>query len=198
MALPGSPIAEDLLLRAGLQGDGLAAFAVMRRQTLSGRTLATERVFEQWRAGIARIGHPLVGQIASVVAPPGATPARPGPAIDWDRIAEALARPPGLDIAAPAALSDKPFIRRFDNALLTVEECEYLIGMSARLLAPAGVVDKTSGTTEAQLGSDKQRRGVLAGSPGFGGSRDQSASCGGCRFGCGQWRDDQRADVPAG
>jgi prolyl 4-hydroxylase len=150
MALPGSPIADDLLLRAGIQGDGLAAFAVMRRQTLSGRTLATERVFEQWRAGIARIGHPLVEQIASVVASPDATPARPGPVIDWDRIGEALARPPGLDIAAPAALSDKPFIRRF-NALLTVEECEYLIGISARLLAPAGVVDKTTGQPKQSL-----------------------------------------------
>lgn len=144
MTLPGSLLADDLLLRAGLQGDGIAAYAVMRRQTLRGRTLATERVFEQWRAGIARIAHPLVDRISSVVASAEATPTRPGPVIEWDRIGELLSTPPGLDIATPVALSDRPFIRRF-NALLSVEECEYLIGLSARFLVPAGVVDKTTG-----------------------------------------------------
>ena len=144
MATPGSPFADDLLLRAGLQGDGIAAYAVMRRQTLRGRTLATERVFEQWRAGIARIGHPLVDRISSVVASAEAMPTRPGPVIEWDRIGELLSTPPGLTIADPTALSDTPFIRRF-NALLSMEECEYLIGLSARFLVPAGVVDKTSG-----------------------------------------------------
>jgi prolyl 4-hydroxylase len=144
MAEPGSAIGGDLLLRAGLQGDGIAAYAVMRRQVLKGRTLATERVFEQWRAGIARIGHPLVERISSVVASPDATPVRPGPAIEWDRISELLSQPPGLRLAIPASLSERPYIRVF-NGLMSVEECEYLIGLSARLLVPAGVVDKATG-----------------------------------------------------
>jgi prolyl 4-hydroxylase len=144
MAEPGSALSGDLLLRAGLQGDGMAAFAVMRRQTLLGRTLATERVFEQWRAGIARIGHPLTARIASVAAPPDASPVRPGPEVEWDRIAGLLRVPPGLGRQKPTSLSEKPFIRRF-NGLMSAEECEYLIGMSARLLVPAGVVDKSTG-----------------------------------------------------
>jgi prolyl 4-hydroxylase len=35
-------------------------------------------------------------------------------------------------------------VRRFDH-LLSVEECEYLIGLSARLLVPAEVLDRTTG-----------------------------------------------------
>lgn len=144
MASPRSSLAEELLVRAGLQGDGLAGFAIVRRQALHGRTLAPEHVFAQWRAGVAQIGHPLAASIANVIADPTATPKSPGPNTHWNAIAAVLATPPGLAAKQPTAITDKPFIRRFDN-LLTVEECEYVIGLSARMLQPAAIVDGATG-----------------------------------------------------
>ena len=41
-------------------------------------------------------------------------------------------------------MESKPLIKRF-NALLTVEECEYVIGLSARMLQPAAIVDGATG-----------------------------------------------------
>lgn len=144
MASPDDPIAADLLLRAGLKGDGLAAFAILRRQMLRGRTLATERAFAQWREGVVRIGHPLAARVANVIASPDATVKRPEGEPAWAEIERALNVPPGLTIVTPAAFSDEPYIRRFDN-LLSVEECDYLIGLSSRYLIPAEVLDRTSG-----------------------------------------------------
>lgn len=144
MAAPDSPLADDLLLRAGLKGDGLAAFAILRRQPLRGRTLATERAFAQWRDGVARIGHPYAGRVADVIAPADAAPSRPAPDAAWEQIAQILDTPPGTNVAAAKPISETPTVRRFDN-LLSIEECEYLIGLSARLLVPAEVLDRTSG-----------------------------------------------------
>lgn len=144
MAAPGSALTEDLLLRAGLQGDGLAAFSLLRRLALKNRVLASERVYAQWREGVTRIGHPLVQRVASAVAPADATTVRPGADVDWQQIERLLAEPPAVKVAAPSPRSEKPLIRRFDG-LLTIEECEYVIGLSMRYLIPAEVLDRTSG-----------------------------------------------------
>ena len=140
IAVPTSRLAENLLRHAALKGDALAAFALMRRQPLRGRTLATERAFAEWRAAIGRIGHPLTHLIATLLSDPRAQPSAPPPDIDWHRVSDVLARPPGIDAKPPEAVSDAPFVRRFSE-LMTVEECEYLIGLTARLLAPAEIVD---------------------------------------------------------
>lgn len=139
MAAPNSPLAEDLLLRAGLLGDGLSGFAILRRQALRGRTLAPERAFRAWREGMQKIGHPLAALVASVTARDEALKLPEGHP-DFDAIAGLLADPPGLELAQPTVVSEQPFVRRF-HKLLTVEECEYIVGLSSRLLAPASVVD---------------------------------------------------------
>jgi prolyl 4-hydroxylase len=69
---------------------------------------------------------------------------RPAPEATWDKIEDVLREPPGLDIGAPSAVSDRPFVRRFAK-LLSVEESEYLIGLSSRYLVPAEVLDRSSG-----------------------------------------------------
>jgi prolyl 4-hydroxylase len=143
MAAPRSALAEDLLLRAGLLGDGLSGYAILRRQTLRGRTLAPERAFAAWRAGMAQIRHPLADRVAGITAgqvttkPPEGHP-------DFDQIEELLKEPPGLTLNEPSSVADQPYIRRFDK-LLTVEECEYVIGLSSRILAPASVIDGATG-----------------------------------------------------
>ena len=142
MAAPGSPLAADLLLRAGLKGDGLAAFAIMRRQSLQGRTLATERAFAQWREGVKRIGHPLASRIENVVAVPNPSVSPPVPQAAWDEAEDLLREPPGLNVAAPQIVSGQPVIRRFAR-LLTTEESEYLIGLSSPYLVPAEVLDRS-------------------------------------------------------
>lgn len=143
MAAPGSPLAEDLLLRAGLLGDGLAGFAIMRRQALTGRTLAPERAFAAWRGGMEKIRHPLAERVAGATA--GSVVTKPPEGFpDFDQIGELLKRPPRLDVPAPVTMSDQPYARRFDK-LLTVEECEYIIGLGSRLLAPASVIDGSAG-----------------------------------------------------
>ncbi len=144
MAAPGSRLAEDLLRHAALKGDGLAAFAVLRRQALRGRTLASERAFAQWRDGMARIGHPLAKLVAPVVSRPEAAPSSPPPEVDWFQVTALLVGPPGVKTGVPDAVSEAPFIRRY-GGLLTIEECEYLMGLTARLLVPAEVFDRTSG-----------------------------------------------------
>jgi hypothetical protein len=143
MAEPCSPRAEDLLLRAAVRGDGLAGYAVVRRQDLYGRTLAPERVFALWRDGLAKIGHPLAHRIATTTASAETSPMLPEGQPDFDAIATILAAPPGLKVAAPKVVSENPLIRRFDN-LLTIEECEYIVGVSWRMLAPASVIDATA------------------------------------------------------
>jgi prolyl 4-hydroxylase len=150
MAAPGSALAEDLLLRAGLMGDGLSGFAILRRQTLLGRTLAPERAFAAWRAGVEKIRHPLAGSVAEVKA--GSVVTRPPEGHpDFDKIATLLAEPPGLALKEPAPVSEQPYVRRFDK-LLTVEECEYIIGLASRLLAPASVIDASTGRgTQSEL-----------------------------------------------
>jgi hypothetical protein len=143
MAAPHSPLAEDLLLRAGLLGDGLSGYAILRRQTLLGRTLAPERAFAAWRAGMEKIRHPLADRVAGITAGQVATKAPEGHP-DFDRIAELLREPPGLALTEPTPVADQPYIRRFDK-LLTVEESEYIIGLASRLLAPASVIDGATG-----------------------------------------------------
>jgi hypothetical protein len=142
MAAPGSPLAEDLLLRAGLLGDGLSGFAILRRQQLLGRTLAPERAFAAWRAGMEKIKHPLATRVASVTA--GKVAAKmPEGHPDFDQIEALLKEPPGLALRETVAVSEQPFVRRFEK-LLTVEECEYIVGLASRLLVPASVVDGSS------------------------------------------------------
>lgn len=143
MAAPRSALAEDLLLRAGLLGDGLSGYAILRRQALHGRTLAPERALAAWRAGMEKIRHPLAERVAGVTAgsvvtkPPEGHP-------DFDEIGALLKEPPGLSLQEPLAVSDQPYVRRF-NMLLTVEECEYVIGLASRILAPASVIDGAAG-----------------------------------------------------
>jgi len=145
MASPGSVLAEDLLLRAGLKGDGLAAFAVLRRQA-SGRVLAAEEYCAQWRVGIARFNHPLAPLVAAATpaAPGQIDPKLPEGAVDWAAVRALLAVPPGVAMRDGAQVSAQPFIRRFES-LLSAEECEYVLGMSARHLRPAEIVDQSSG-----------------------------------------------------
>ncbi len=143
MAAPRSPLAEDLLLRAGLMGDGLSGFAIMRRKEVHGRTLAPERAFSAWREGMQKIRHPLADRVVGVTAGPVVTKPPEGYP-DFEKIAELIKDPPGLSFKEPLAVSDQPYVRRFDG-LLTVEECEYIIGLSSRLLAPASVIDGAAG-----------------------------------------------------
>lgn len=143
MAEPGSPLAQDLLLRAGLKGDGLAAVSILRRQLRTGRPLASEDICAQWRVGVARFNHPLAGSLGSAIAA-AEEPPLPSGDVDWNAIASRLTEPPGVvDVPAMAAC-ERPVIRRFEK-LLTAEECDYIMGVSARHLRPAEIVDQTSG-----------------------------------------------------
>lgn len=151
IAAPASRLADDLLRHAALKGDALAAFALMRRQPLRGRTLATERAFAEWRVAIGRIGHPMRHLVATLVSDPRAQPSAPPPDIDWHQVSALLASPPGIEVMSREVVSDAPFIRRFSE-LMTVEEREYVIGLTARLLAPATIVDRsTSLPLQSQL-----------------------------------------------
>lgn len=143
MASPKSALGEDLLLRAGLMGDGLAAFAVLRRQA-GGRVLAAEEYCAQWRAGIAQLKHPLANLVISQAPLPGDGPNPPGPNPDWEPVRALLKQPPGVTVPPPVQVSERPYVRRF-NKLMSAEECEYLIGISARYLRPAQIVDQESG-----------------------------------------------------
>jgi hypothetical protein len=143
MAAPGSAQAEDLFVRAGLAGDGLAGYTILQRHQRLGRTLAGEREFALWREGLKSIGHPLAPLVAGVTAPVDAAPKLLENGPDWDAIAALLTEPPGLNVPAPHFVSEAPYIRRFEK-LLSDEECAYVIGISARLLAPAQVVDRSA------------------------------------------------------
>lgn len=144
MVEPASQVAQDLLLRASLKGDGLAAFAVLRRQMQTGRALAREEICVQWRNGMSRVNHPLAGVVANAIVQPGAEPPLPSGDPDWIGISERLATPPGTTVASATGVSERPLIRRFDR-LLSAEECEYLMGVSARHLRPAEIVDQSNG-----------------------------------------------------
>ena len=141
MAEPGSPLAQDLLLRAGLKGDGLAAVAILRRQLRTGQPLASEDICAQWRAGVARFNHPLAAHLGGAIV---GEPPLPSGDIDWDAVASRVANPPGLVDAPAITACERPVIRRLTK-LLTAEECDYVMGLSARHLRPAEIVDQSSG-----------------------------------------------------
>lgn len=149
MAAPGSAFAEDLLVRAGLNGDGFAAFAVLRRQAMQQRALAHEHYGAQWRAGMARLQHPLYDRIAAPVALTGEA-REPTGGIDWDALTALLKTLPGVGAPTPTTLNERPTVVRFDK-LLSHEECEYLVGLSARHLRPAEIVDQKSGEAKHSL-----------------------------------------------
>jgi prolyl 4-hydroxylase len=94
---------------------------------------------------MARIAHPLAALVASVTSRAEAAPTAPPGDIDWRQVSAVLASPPGLKHAAPDAVSETPYVRRF-AAFMTAEECEYLIGLSSRLLVPAEVFDRATAT----------------------------------------------------
>src|SRR5262249_20621705 len=108
MAAPGSALAQDLLLRAGLKGDGFAAFAILRRQMQTGRALASEDVCVQWRTGMQRLNHPLAAEVANAIIEPNAKPPLPSGDPDWARVAELVATPPGTIIAHTQDLAERP------------------------------------------------------------------------------------------
>ena len=143
MAAPQSQIAENLLVLAGMMGDGHAAYAVLRRQA-SGRVLAREEICAQWRAGLARLNHPLADRVATIPATAGAGTSPSYVDMDWDEVSALLSAPPGVARDVGTRVSERPLVLRFDR-LMSEEECEFLIGWSARYLRPAEIVDQTSG-----------------------------------------------------
>ncbi len=131
-----SPVAQDLLLRAGLKGDGLAAFAILRRQMQTGRALAREEIWVQWRTGMTAHEPPSGESSSRPLIEPDATPIAPKRRHRLGAPSRKPARaPPGTEHRQNLADPERPLVHRFDK-LVTAEECEYVIGASARHLRP--------------------------------------------------------------
>lgn len=145
IASPGTPLSAELLARAARSGDGLAAFALLRREYRHRGSVTTEEAI-RWAEGLARARHPLSQYLSSIAGQTAAgvdaecVPGDP----DWVAIAAHLERPPAPRLPQQRPLSERPYVWRLQK-LLSVEECDYLIGVSAPLVQPSLIHDPRSG-----------------------------------------------------
>lgn len=146
MTQPGSAVSGALLHRAACLGDALAAFAICMR-TLRGRApQASREEISFWASALKRARHPRASQLpdtaVAAVAKPGVPPALSEPT--WTALEEMLAKPPQSSHAT-AQLFARPRIVEIKN-LLSVEECEYVIGLAAPLARESKVYNNATGT----------------------------------------------------
>ncbi len=138
LADPGHPSIPGLLCEAARKGDGLAAFAVLR-SAARGHPIATSAEHAAWREHLKRAGHPLIETL-------GATPEADAPSNAASTIdAALLQRLPSRPIPLRRQISSAPTVWRIDG-LLTEQECDYLVGLAGPLVAPALVINPTTGS----------------------------------------------------
>ena len=131
-------LSAGLLYEAAKKGDGLAAFAALRRHQ-RGKPLAREEELSLWQNGLKQRQHPLIDKIGAIdtseapAAPHNATP-------DARVLTDAPARP----IPQRTVLSQSPAVWKIDG-LFTEEECDYVVGSAAPRLAPAVVIHPATG-----------------------------------------------------
>ncbi|MBI1212243.1 MAG: hypothetical protein GC190_12325 [Alphaproteobacteria bacterium] len=140
MAAPNDPRAAFALLQAARGGDGLAAFAVIRRSARIA-TGASHDELMQWSEGLRAGNHPLAHYLTSNVT----TSASPRAAsLDRSELLALLREPPGLRIPIRNEVSDGPRVLRIEK-LMTAEECEYVVGAALPQLNPSMVTNPMTG-----------------------------------------------------
>lgn len=139
MAKPDNPISPSRLLGAARANDAFAAFALLRRAE-QGKPSAGVDELIQWRAALQHRGHPLANTLP---APATSLEATYQP-LDKAELEALLSKPPGLHYGEPVQLSDRPRVLRID-ALLTREECDYVVAVAAPQLHSSSVTDPARG-----------------------------------------------------
>ncbi len=131
-----------LIARAAMQDAGGAAVAV--RRAAAGRLHTDTSVAAKALQQLAAVRYPNVAALEKALGalstPVSYAPADP----DWSRIAEQLSAAPPAPAIASETVCERPSARVYRGAF-SVEECEYVIAASARLLAPSLIVDPQTG-----------------------------------------------------
>lgn len=140
MAAPNDPRAAFALLQAARGGDGLAAFAIIRR-SMTSPTGATQEEIVKWTEGLRRNNHPLAHYLMAASAEGGELASV---TLDRNELLGLLREPPGVRVPIRHEVSESPHVLRIDQ-LLTAEECEYVIGIALRHLRPSMVTNPATG-----------------------------------------------------
>ena len=140
MAAPGDPRATLALLQAARAGDGLAAFAIIRRSAKNA-TGASPDELAPWSEGLRRNSHPLAHYLTAASA---ASSAAPSTTLDRGTLLALLREPPGQSVPMRTEISESPRILRIDK-LMTAEECEYVIGIAMPQLHASMVTNPATG-----------------------------------------------------
>lgn len=133
-----------LLLDSARRGDGLAAFAVLRRAA-GGQTVASGSELMGWKAHLQAAAHPLIGQlqIADRLLRSTATTDRPDVPVRAE--AKSFFAQRFRLVPQKEQLSSQPNVWRI-RGLFTQEECDYIIGIARPQMAPSFVFDAATGT----------------------------------------------------
>ncbi|MBP6012079.1 MAG: 2OG-Fe(II) oxygenase [Alphaproteobacteria bacterium] len=141
---PDHETIAPLLLDSARRGDGLGAFAVLRRAA-GGQTAAGGTELMGWKAHLEAAAHPLVGQlqIAGDLLKSTAMPDRHDAPLRAD--AKSFFAQGFRSVPPKEQLSSQPNVWRI-RGLFTQEECDYIVGISRPQMAPSFVFDAATGT----------------------------------------------------
>jgi prolyl 4-hydroxylase len=121
------------------------ASAIAVRRTVCGRQHSDPHAAAQYLKNLQRIRYPNANALeAALLKAPHGEIAAQSP--DWSRVTEKLAAAPSAIGPIREVLSASPSALVYRKAF-TLEECEYIIASSARLLAPSTVSDPRTGNS---------------------------------------------------
>jgi TPR repeat protein len=140
MAAPNDPRATFALLQAARGGDGLAAFAVIRRSAKTA-TGASQEELMNWSEGLRRNNHPQAHDLTVASKTSGSPPSA---VLDRNALLGLLREPPGQRVPMRTEVSESPLVLRIDK-LMTAEECEYIVGIALPQLQPSMVTNPVTG-----------------------------------------------------
>lgn len=137
---------RHLLMAAATRGHVVAMMHLVRSHVVGADTLdpATAKV---WALQAQQAGHPIApGFVAAVEAEPATQPLAPTdlPTIPDDMASDLATSPESAARPAAQTVLDRPHIEVVPS-LISLQLCDHVIAQSAPSLAPARVVDPTSG-----------------------------------------------------
>lgn len=139
---PDDADGAGLIARAVTQDAGAAVIAV--RRAAAGRQHTDMNVATKALQQLTAAGYPNVAALQTALSGGSGDSAFEPSEPDWNRIADKLAAAPPAPNIEPEAVCNRPSARVYRGAF-SLEECEYVIAASARLLAPSLIVDPQTG-----------------------------------------------------
>lgn len=131
-----------LIARAATHDAGGACIAV--RRAAAGRQHADAKMASQALQRLVAVGYPNVASLQRAFGNGSEAltfdPLEP----DWNGIVDKLAAAPSAPAIEPEVVCERPSARVY-RGVFSIEECEYVIAASARLLAPSQIVDPQTG-----------------------------------------------------